>query len=425
MNSLISAVWPYTTDGISYQPASSIKVLRVYTDNGGSPQLDLVEQSRQDLTRPSAATRRYHLQLVIIPHFWQKGSCHTKTAEYNISQKDLHSILTYQGLADFYCQTRADVAGMFHTSLSTGHQDGDYLGLIYDSNLGLWARYDNELEKWLGIFMLPKIKLDIRNVAEELLHFAPSRMFLPLFTARFTVDALSFKSGQLHDQAAEIERHSGHHSAVLQPLPATYAQLKRLSADATATANLVSYQKVVISPLIDELLQYLEQGCDLDDSLCTDLQRHIANLRQRLKSLTIYFTYLERRAERQVAATMHLVNEANASTNLAVAHDTKDIAVASHHDSSSMKMLAAVTTAFLPGAFVAALFSMNMFDWFASGGAPVVSGRFWVYWSVTLPLTFITVGLWVYWEHWAVSKQQRQRRSLIMESAGVDKLVSV
>lgn len=91
---------------------------------------------------------------------------------------------------------------------------------------------------------------------------------------------------------------------------------------------------------------------------------------------------------------MYLINEVNASTNLIVAHDTKATSAASKRDSSSMKMLATVTTIYLPGAFVAALFSMNMFNRFASDGAPVVSERFWVYWSVAIPLTLVTVGLW-------------------------------
>ncbi|KAF2120169.1 hypothetical protein BDV96DRAFT_566805 [Lophiotrema nucula] len=76
--------------------------------------------------------------------------------------------------------------------------------------------------------------------------------------------------------------------------------------------------------------------------------------------------------------------------------------MASKREASSMKILAAVTTVFLPGAFVATLFSMNMFDWFAGDGDSVVSGRFWIYWSITVPLTLMTVGIWVCFEFWTV-----------------------
>ena len=59
-----------------------------------------------------------------------------------------------------------------------------------------------------------------------------------------------------------------------------------------------------------------------------------------------------------------------------------------------MKTLAAVTVAFLPGTFIAAFFAMPLFDW---DGRTVVSARFWIYWAVTLPLTFVTLVVWVLW----------------------------
>ena len=62
-----------------------------------------------------------------------------------------------------------------------------------------------------------------------------------------------------------------------------------------------------------------------------------------------------------------------------------------------MKTLAAVTVAFLPGASVAALFSMPLFEWDAIDVGMVVSKRFWVYWAVTVPLTFLTLLFWVLW----------------------------
>lgn len=204
-------------------------------------------------------------------------------------------------------------------------------------------------------------------------------MFLYLLAGRLIVEFLGIRSGELAGLVAEIERHSGYHISVLRPVPVTYVKLENLSTDATATANLVSYQKIVFSHLADDLLRYLKEACDHDKLLRTNMQRHVINLRQRLNSLSKYITYLERRADRQITATMHLVNKTNASTNLAVAHDTRVIAIANKYDSSSMRMLAILTTIFLPGALVASLFSMNKFNWFASDGDSVSSERFWVY----------------------------------------------
>lgn len=64
-----------------------------------------------------------------------------------------------------------------------------------------------------------------------------------------------------------------------------------------------------------------------------------------------------------------------------------------------MKTLAAVTMIFLPGTFVATLFSMPLFDWdkAAPNTTGMVSDRFWIYWVVTIPLTSLTIILWAVW----------------------------
>lgn len=42
------------------------------------------------------------------------------------------------------------------------------------------------------------------------------------------------------------------------------------------------------------------------------------------------------------------------------------------------------------------LFAMPMFEWPHTPGQ-TVSGHFWVYWAVTLPLTLVVVGVWLGW----------------------------
>ena len=63
-----------------------------------------------------------------------------------------------------------------------------------------------------------------------------------------------------------------------------------------------------------------------------------------------------------------------------------------------MKTLAAVTVVFLPSTFVAAFFSMPLFQWDGQTvGDSAVSRQFWIYSSVSIPLTVITVGSWLLW----------------------------
>ena len=90
------------------------------------------------------------------------------------------------------------------------------------------------------------------------------------------------------------------------------------------------------------------------------------------------------------------MNRGETEMSLGVARDSRTIALTSKHDSTSMKTLAAVTVVFLPGTFVASLFSMSMFDWQADAKS-VLTPRFWIYWVVTIPLTLATVCAWYVW----------------------------
>lgn len=72
-----------------------------------------------------------------------------------------------------------------------------------------------------------------------------------------------------------------------------------------------------------------------------------------------------------------------------------------------MKTLAAVTVIFLPSTFVAALFSMPLFQWDTKTvGHSVVSKQFWIFWVVSIPLTIVTLILWFAW----MRLQTRRRR---------------
>ena len=87
-----------------------------------------------------------------------------------------------------------------------------------------------------------------------------------------------------------------------------------------------------------------------------------------------------------------------------------------------MRAVALVTLTFLPATFVSVRFSGNTFaGWigtdhqqalfsttffnFTPGNesqqeAWVISKDFWIYWSVTIPLTLVTMVVWFIWRRW-------------------------
>lgn len=104
------------------------------------------------------------------------------------------------------------------------------------------------------------------------------------------------------------------------------------------------------------------------------------------------------------------------------------LAAAAGRDSTSMKILAFISAVFLPGSFVAGIFSMSMFDWQANGngsggsdnlsgsGSEVVSNRFWIYWVIAVPLTLATLLGWGLW--WRVEMQRFQANFEAVSSDG-------
>jgi hypothetical protein len=80
-----------------------------------------------------------------------------------------------------------------------------------------------------------------------------------------------------------------------------------------------------------------------------------------------------------------------------MAGEQRKLAHASKRDSSAMKTISLLGAIFLPGAYMASVFSMTFFNFQTSDG-PVLSPKFWVYWVITVPLTIGIVAFWYVYE---------------------------
>lgn len=88
----------------------------------------------------------------------------------------------------------------------------------------------------------------------------------------------------------------------------------------------------------------------------------------------------------------NLIAKEDANASIELAKDSRTIALAAKHDSSSMKTVAYMTMAFLPATFFAAFFSIQAFEW--KDNSLVMNKRFWVYWAATLPVTGLVFLVW-------------------------------
>ncbi|KAK4150228.1 hypothetical protein C8A00DRAFT_18210 [Chaetomidium leptoderma] len=131
---------------------------------------------------------------------------------------------------------------------------------------------------------------------------------------------------------------------------------------------------------------------------------HFDLVRHRAQMQGVDTAYVQQRVQIQIAALFHLIAQQDNAIAFDTARATRSIAASSLQDSSSMKMLALVAMFFLPGSFVAALFSTPLFAWdeaLASGGGGMAVGtrpQFALFWAVTAPLTalvFVLYGVWM------------------------------
>jgi len=78
------------------------------------------------------------------------------------------------------------------------------------------------------------------------------------------------------------------------------------------------------------------------------------------------------------------------------------MAASTGRDSTAMKTLAFLTTLFLPGTFIATLFSTDMVSQQGQGSRP--SPPFWQFWAITIPVTILVMIGWRLW--WSFEKRQ-------------------
>lgn len=135
-------------------------------------------------------------------------------------------------------------------------------------------------------------------------------------------------------------------------------------------------------------------------SAATLLSHHVDVLQQRLAMQSVDNEYVKQRVQVQIAALFHLIAQQDNAIAFDTARATRELAASSQEDSSAMKMLSIVAMVFLPGSFVAALFSTPLFDW---DGVSVDSSsigigtrpQFALFWAVTVSVTALTFAAYL------------------------------
>ncbi|OLN86525.1 hypothetical protein CCHL11_10282 [Colletotrichum chlorophyti] len=192
------------------------------------------------------------------------------------------------------------------------------------------------------------------------------------------------------------------HSQVLWKRPQAYqeivkemeAALAKFKAGVPAERNTSSVDKLHRS-MLARLDFYKAKLKGIENYQATTLERlHI----QRSAGLLTCRVRLFGKAIADGATQLYnLLNQRESKIQFQMAGEQRRLAHASKRDSTAMKTISLLGAVFLPGTFLASVFSMTFFD-FGRDADPVISKELWVYFAITVPLTVVIVVGWIVYD---------------------------
>jgi len=119
----------------------------------------------------------------------------------------------------------------------------------------------------------------------------------------------------------------------------------------------------------------------------------------------------------------NIIAQKESKLNFQMAGEQRKLAHASKRDSAAMKTISLLGAIFFPGAYLASVFSMTFFNFQDDNQGHEISGRFWIYWAVTIPLTSVIVGIWWVWERRRERRYEKQDEDLERGSEDMEKRI--
>ncbi|KAK4226558.1 hypothetical protein QBC38DRAFT_221177 [Podospora fimiseda] len=144
----------------------------------------------------------------------------------------------------------------------------------------------------------------------------------------------------------------------------------------------------------------------------SDLLARLEFFKARLDGIESFGAATMQRLEIQRSAVNLItanIAQRDSQLNLRIAGDQRRLAHASKRDSQAMKGLSLLGALFLPGTFLASIFSMTFFDFQT---APSLSPQIWIYFAFAIPLTGVVVLGWLWWDRARQNRWARKESEL-------------
>ncbi|KAK4460342.1 hypothetical protein QBC42DRAFT_229727 [Cladorrhinum samala] len=279
------------------------------------------------------------------------------------------------------------------------------------STVSLVLRYNPKIKQTLGYLLhtrrmtnyLKEILEGIQLGFREWQH----ALVVPIVGVDLTCRILTEKMNSAHKDLMAVELKTGYSAWVSGPrdkagadttnqggegvsLEGLARQLGQLNGDFGFLDVAIATTALRVDFILRELEREQREGGPLLGN--ENVSERVGLLKSRLENLPFHCAIKDRLASQQTVL-FNLISQQDSSVNIGLAADSKELAAASKRDSSSMKIIAILTTLFLPGTFISTLFAMPLFDWESSSLSDVANGgHFWFYWAITIPLTMLVMG---------------------------------
>ncbi|KAI9048895.1 hypothetical protein LZ554_006749 [Drepanopeziza brunnea f. sp. 'monogermtubi'] len=146
--------------------------------------------------------------------------------------------------------------------------------------------------------------------------------------------------------------------------------------------------------------------------------------RVKLQGIDSYAHTTLQRLEIQRSALYNIIAQKESKLNFKMAGEQRKLAHSSKRDSAAMKTISLLGAVFLPGAYLASVFSTSFFDFQTDANrGKMVADQFWIYWAVTVPLTAIIVGFWYVWEKRREARYDREDLDLEKGSEDMERTI--
>ncbi|KAF5232402.1 hypothetical protein FANTH_13021 [Fusarium anthophilum] len=182
------------------------------------------------------------------------------------------------------------------------------------------------------------------------------------------------------------------HGNVMWKRPQAYEALAKEMEKAMETFR---FAWMTLAPPAEEQIEAERKHRKEIQKLHRSMASRLDFYKVKLKGLENYIHTTLERLKVQREALYNIMSQREARLNLEIAGEQRRIAHASKRDSTAMKTLSLMGALFLPGTYLASVFSMTFFD-FGKDADPVISVELWVYFAITVPVTALIVGAWTF-----------------------------